>query len=117
MTVTILMDHDMIFFEVYQRAKKFSLGAVLGRSRALSTSLYLTIFSYAAVVALVATGVLPLLSLAAPVASAIVLSRKSGAFRRSGELPPFYVPFTVNALLSDWVFSLVLAITAALSVR
>ncbi|HYB04407.1 MAG TPA: prenyltransferase, partial [Nitrososphaerales archaeon] len=32
MTVTILVDHDMIFFEVYQRAKKFSLGAVLGRS-------------------------------------------------------------------------------------
>ena len=117
MTVTILMDHDMIFFEVYQRAKKFSLGAVLGRSRALSTSLYLTIISYAAVVALVATRDLPLLCLAAPVASAIVLSRKSGAFRRSGELPPFYVPFTVNALLSDWIFSLVLAITIVLSVR
>jgi 1,4-dihydroxy-2-naphthoate polyprenyltransferase len=114
MTVTILMDHDIIFFEVYQRAKKFSLGAVLGRSRTLSASLYLTLISYAMVAVLVAERVLPLLSLAAPIISAIILSRKSKIFRQSGEAPPFYVPFTVNALLSNWMFALLLAVTVAL---
>ncbi len=111
MTVTILVDHDMIFYEVYRRAKKFSLGAVLGRSRALSASLYMTLFSYAMVGILIATNILPLLSLAAPVVSALIISRKFKTFRRSGEAPPFYVPFTVNALFSDWIFSLILAVT------
>jgi len=117
MTVTILVDHDMIFYEVYQKAKKFSLGAVLGRSRALSASLYMTIFSYALIIVLVATRVLPIASLAAPAVSAMVLSRKAWTFRRPKEPPPFYVPFTANAMLSNWLFSLVLAITIALPVH
>jgi len=117
MTVTILIDHDMIFYEVYRKAKKFSLGAVLGRSRALSISLWLTVLGYVLVVALVTARILPLASLAAPIVSAIILARRSKAFTRSGEAPPFYVPFTVNALLSDWMFSLVLAISIVLSVH
>lgn len=114
MTVTILVDHDMIFYEVYIRAKKFSLGTILGRSRALSASLLLTLLAYALVVIYVATRILPLISLAAPIISGLILARKSGTFKKSKEPPSFYVPFTVNALLSNWIFSLVLAITITL---
>lgn len=114
MTVTILIDHDMIFYEVYQKAKKFSMAAVLGRKKALEYSLYLTFVAYAFVIALVAARVLPLPSLLAPIASALVLSRKSEAFTRAKEAPPYYVPFTANALLGNWMFSLLLAITVAI---
>ncbi len=114
MTVTILIDHDMIFYEVYQKARKFSLGAVLGRPKALAISLYLTIFAYALVVVLITVRILPILSLAAPIVSAAILSRKSGTFKKSKEPPPYYLPFTINALLSNWIFSLVLAITIAI---
>jgi len=117
MTVTILVDHDMIFYEVYARAKKLSLGAVLGRERALSASLYLTILSYGLIAAFVTVRFLPLLSLAAPIVSAVILVRKAKTFNKSEEAPPYYVPFTVNALLSDWLFSLVLAITIILSIH
>jgi len=113
MTVTILIDHDMIFYEVYIKARKLSLGAILGRSRALSASLYLTLFAYGLVVGLIALKTLPVTSLAAPIASGLVLSRRFGTFRKPSEPPPFYVPFTANALLSDWTFSLILAVSIA----
>ena len=114
MTVTILIDHDLIFYEVYRQAKKFSLGAVLGRSRALTASLFLTIVSYALVFISIGLRILPITSIIAPIISAAILARKSGTFRRANEQPPFYVPFTANALLADWMFTLILAITAAL---
>jgi 1,4-dihydroxy-2-naphthoate polyprenyltransferase len=114
MTVTVLIDHDMIFYEVYVKARKLSLGAVLGRSRALSASLYVTLVAYALVIALIALKTLPVTSVAAPIASALILSRKFGTFAKPSEPPPFYVPFTENALLSDWIFSLVLAVTIAI---
>ncbi len=88
MTVTILVDHDMIFYEVYRRAKKYSLGAVLGRARALTASLYLTILSYGLIAVFVAVGILPLTTLAAPIVSALILVRKAKTFDRSEEAPP-----------------------------
>ena len=114
MTVTILIDHDLIFYEVYIKARKLSLGAILGRSKALSTSLCLTVVAYGIIVALIALKTLPVTSVAAPIASALVLSRKFGTFKKPSEPPPFYVPFTANALLSDWIFSLVLALSLAI---
>lgn len=113
MTVVILVNHDMIFYEVYREAKKFSLGAVLGRSRALSASLGMTILCYALIVLLVIARVLPIASTVAPIVSAAILSRNAGAFRRPNEPAPFYVPFTANSMLSNWLFSLLLAITIA----
>jgi 1,4-dihydroxy-2-naphthoate polyprenyltransferase len=114
MTVTILIDHDMIFYEVYQKAEKFSLGAVLGREKGLAASLYLTIFSYVLVIALVVAGILPALTLLSPIISGAILARKSKTFRKPSEVPPYYVPFTANALMSNWLFTLILAITIAL---
>lgn len=114
MTVTILVDHDMIFFEVYQKAKKYSLGATLGRRNALRASLYLTVFCYFLVLIFVAVKILPILCLIAPIVSGAILSRKYSVFNKSEEHPSYYVPFTENAMLSNWIFTLLLAITAAL---
>ncbi|MDA4112419.1 MAG: prenyltransferase, partial [Thaumarchaeota archaeon] len=117
MTVSILIDHDLIFYEVYSKARKFSLGTVLGRSAALKSSLLLSITSYAIIIVLVIIGRLPIASIAAPIVSGLILSRKASSFRRSSEPPPFYLSFTVNALLSNWAFGIVLAISIAFPFR
>jgi len=114
MTVTILMDHDLIFYEVYSVSKKFSLGTVLGRAKSLSAILLFSVISYGIVFALVGAKVLPIWSCLAPITSALILARRAKTFRRPNEAPPHYVPFTVNGLLSNWIFSLVLALTILL---
>lgn len=110
-TVTILMDHDLIFYEVYVKAKKFSLAAILGRSRALYTSLFMTIFSYLIVFALIYSSVLPFWSLVAPIVSTIVLLSSGKTFGRPNEPPPYYAAFTARALLANWLFALIIALT------
>ena len=114
MTVTVLIDHDLIFYEVYSASKKFSLGTVLGRTRSLSASLLLTIIAYVSVFALVDAKVLPIWSCLAPIISVLILARKAKTFNRPNEPPPYYVPFTVNGLFSNWIFCLVLALTILL---
>lgn len=108
MTVTILIDHDMIFYEVYRAARKFSLAAVLGKARALSASFSLTLTSYAITIALISVRILPILCLAAPLLSAAILARKIAVFRQPKQPPPYYVPFTANAMFANWVFTLAL---------
>ncbi len=108
MTVTILLYHDLIFYEVYRKANKISYAARLGRSAALRTSLLLTLLAYASIIALVAMGTLPRWSLAAPASSLLVLLRKRGGFARPNEPPPYYLPFTLNGLISNWVFASIL---------
>jgi 1,4-dihydroxy-2-naphthoate octaprenyltransferase len=114
LTVTVLIDHDMIFYEVYSKSKKLSLGTVLGRKNALRTSLALTVSSYIITIALAVGGVLPIYAVLAPFASTLVLARKASAFSHPREPPPYYVPFTVNGLISNWIFTLVLVLTTLL---
>ncbi len=113
-TVTVLIDHDLIFYEVYSKSKKFSLGTVLGRRNALRASLAMTVASYLLVIGFALGGIIPFWGILAPFASAIVLERKASVFLRPEETPPFYVTFTVNGLLSNWTFALVLALTILL---
>jgi 1,4-dihydroxy-2-naphthoate polyprenyltransferase len=111
LTVTILIDHDLIFYEVYSQAKKFSLATVLGRGKALYVSLCLTILAFGLVVSLVLIQFLPLASLLAPVVSSLVLLRKAKTYKIADGAPHFYAPFTENALFSNWLFALVLALS------
>lgn len=114
MTVTVLMYHDLIFFEVYRASKKMSLTAILGRGRSLSASLLLTAIAYSLVFVLVGAKIIPIWSCLAPLASAVVLARKAGAYRKPNEPPPFYVSITVNGMTSNWVFSAILALSILL---
>ncbi|MGI0083641.1 MAG: prenyltransferase [Nitrososphaerales archaeon] len=114
MTVTILVDHDLIFYEAYKKSGKQSLGTVLGRKNALKASLAMTLVSYLLVVGLALANVIPVWTLLAPLMSALILARKARAFSRSEEPPSYYVPFTTNGLISNWTFALVLALTLLL---
>jgi 1,4-dihydroxy-2-naphthoate polyprenyltransferase len=111
MTVTVLIDHDLIFYEVYSKARKLSLGTVLGRKNALLASLGLTLVSYGMVFILALTHVLPIWSIAAPVASGALLLRKRSSFVQPNQPPPFYVSFTENGLFANWLFTLILVLS------
>jgi 1,4-dihydroxy-2-naphthoate polyprenyltransferase len=110
-TVTILLGHDMIFYEVYSKARKLSLATILGRKRTLHISLGLTLLSYLIVIILVAVKMFPIWSIAAPALSALVLSRTASTYRQPSNPPPYYLPFTVNGLLANWVLGLVLVVS------
>ncbi len=111
MTVTILIDHDLIFYEVYSKARKYSLATVLGRRNALRASLGLTAVSFTMVIGLVLTHLLPVWSLLALIISGIILLRKRSTYFEPNQPPPFYLPFTVNGLMANWLFALSLALT------
>jgi 1,4-dihydroxy-2-naphthoate polyprenyltransferase len=109
LTVTILIDHDLIFYEVYSTAKKFSLVVVLGRSRSLRVSLILTAIAYCSVLFLVAFGVIPIYSLVAPIAGSAILLRKARIFEEPNRAPPYYVSFALNGMFANWIFGVTLA--------
>ncbi|MHB8568533.1 MAG: UbiA family prenyltransferase [Nitrososphaerales archaeon] len=111
LTVTILLDHDLIFFEVYNKARKMSLAATIGKKKALIASFLLTICSYVLVIIFVAFRILPIWCLAAPAASFVIILRKKNTFSKPNEQPPYYLPFTVNSLVSNWAFCLILALS------
>ncbi len=111
MTVVVLIDHDLIFYEVYSKARKLSLGTVLGRKNALFASLGLTMLSFTMVIILALVRVLPIWSIAAPLASALLLLRKRSTFAQPNNPPPFYVSFTENSLVANWLFASLLVLT------
>jgi 1,4-dihydroxy-2-naphthoate polyprenyltransferase len=111
MTVTVLIDHDLIFYEVYSKARKQSLATVLGRRNALTTSLGLAIASFAIVIGLVLRDLLPVWSIAAPIVSGTILLKKKSTYSEPNQAPPFYVPFTENGLVANWLFALLLALS------
>src|SRR5487761_1854015 len=111
MTVTILIYHDLIFYEVYSKARKYSLATVLGRGNALRASLGLTAVSFTMVIGLVLAHSLPIWSLLAPIISGIILLRKRSTYFEPNQPPPFYLSFTVNGLMANWLFALSLALT------
>jgi 1,4-dihydroxy-2-naphthoate octaprenyltransferase len=114
LTVTILIDHDLIFYEAYSTAKKLSLAVVLGRGRSLMVSLVLTAVAYGAVLFLVAFGSIPIYSVVAPIAGSAVLSRKARIFEEPNQPPPYYVSFAFNGMLANWIFGATLALALLL---
>lgn len=111
LTVTVLMNHDMIFYEVYRASKKMSLAAILGRSRALKTSLAMTVFSYAFILLLIGVGIVPLWCVIAPIVSVIILARRAKIYGQPNGPPPSYIPLATNGIVADWIFTLLLGLT------
>ncbi len=114
LTVTILIDHDLIFYEVYSKCAKMSLATVLGRRGALKLSLFLSVVAYSIMIGISLAGMIPLWTPLAAVVGGLLLARKRGVYSQSKEPPPYYLPFTVNGMIANWAFSLILALTLLL---
>ncbi len=111
LTVTVLMNHDMIFYEVYRASKKMSLGAKLGRSRALKSSLAMTLFSYVFVLFLIGVRLLSIWCVIAPIVAFLILARRAKIYGQPNGPPPSYIPLATNGIIADWIFALLLGLT------
>lgn len=60
LTISILINHDQIFFEAYQKADKRSYAVSAGRGLAMVTTFGATLLSYLIVLALIFVGIVPL---------------------------------------------------------
>jgi 1,4-dihydroxy-2-naphthoate polyprenyltransferase len=107
LTVSVLVTHDMIFYESYREAGKRSLTVVLGRVRAEWAALILTASAYAFILALVGLSVLPLSCAVVVLALPIFIRR--GMPSGKAKSPPEYGSQTQALFIHSVMFSVLLA--------
>jgi 1,4-dihydroxy-2-naphthoate octaprenyltransferase len=108
LTVSVLLTHDMIFYDSYKEAGKRSLTVVLGRVRAEWLTFALAAAAYGFVLALVAVGVLPVACVLVVIALPIFLRRGVPAGKERS--PPEYGLRTQNLFIHSVAFSILLAV-------
>jgi 1,4-dihydroxy-2-naphthoate polyprenyltransferase len=107
LTVSVLVTHDMIFYESYREAGKRSLTVVLGRVRAEWAALILTASAYAFILALVGLSVLPVTCAVVVLALPIFVRRGMPSGRPKS--PPEYGSQTQALFIHSVMFSVLLA--------
>ncbi|HXW37379.1 MAG TPA: prenyltransferase [Nitrososphaerales archaeon] len=108
LTTDVLISHDMIFYDVYERAGKRTLTVVLGRSAAARLFTYLGVVAYSIIVLAVVTRVAPLSSLLVLLALPVFL--KLADLEGKVRAPPEYGARTMLAFAHSVLFSLLLAL-------
>jgi 1,4-dihydroxy-2-naphthoate polyprenyltransferase len=107
LTTSILISHDIIYYDAYKAAGKRSITVVLGRSKAATLSASLSVLGYALLPVMVAVGLVPTSGLVAFAALPLLL--RSAGLRRNGNGPEEYGARTMAAFLDSTVFTLLLA--------
>jgi 1,4-dihydroxy-2-naphthoate octaprenyltransferase len=109
LTTSVLINHDQIFFDAYQKAGKRSYAVAVGRRRAIATTFIFTLVSY---LIIVASGVLKLL----PIAALLILLSlplfiaQIRLYRKPAESPLHYVKLTQTTFALSIMFGLLLSI-------
>ncbi|MBI3840414.1 MAG: prenyltransferase [Thaumarchaeota archaeon] len=107
MTVSVLISHDQIFYDVYLQSGKRSLTVVLGRRRASILLTLLGAAAYLMVAAMVAVQIAPTLGLLA--LGGLPLFFKLADLRGAVRTPPEYGRRTSLAFLQSTIFTGLLA--------
>ena len=109
LTTSILINHDQIFFDAYQKAGKRSFTVTVGRKSAMATSFILTLFSYSIIIAGIAGKILPattaLVLLTLPLF--VVQVR---LYQTPAQSPLHYVKLTQSTFALSVLFGLLLAL-------
>ncbi len=108
LTTSILINHDQIFFDPYQKAGKKSFTVTLGRKNAMATAFMLTLLSYLTVVAAVFEKLLPTASLLVLLTLPLVLVQ-TRLYRTPAQSPLHYVKLTQATFVLSVIFGLLLA--------
>jgi 1,4-dihydroxy-2-naphthoate octaprenyltransferase len=109
LTTTVLMNHNQIFFEPYTKTGKRTLTIVLGRERALYTTIFLTALAYAVVISLSLLQITPITSLLVLFAVPLTLRQVKLSLKKDKILPE-YANLTQITFLGDIAFGLLLAL-------
>jgi 1,4-dihydroxy-2-naphthoate octaprenyltransferase len=109
LTTTVLINHDQIFFETYQKTGKKSYTVTVGRGRAVTTAFLLTLASYFTVLFGILVKLLPtttgLVLLTIP-----LFVRQIQLYRTQPQSPLHYVKLTQTTFALSVIFGLLLSI-------
>lgn len=109
LTAVVLLNHDMIFHDVYKEGGKRSLVVVMGRTAAAKFSLLLSIISYPFLLLMILIGVFPVTaSVAFP--SLAILALLVRTFLKPNLQIPDYVKATTISLVHSLAFAVLLAV-------
>ena len=113
LTVSLLMNHDQIFFDAYQKGSKLSLTVTLGRQKATLTVFVMTVASYVMIVAAAIEKVLPFSALLVLLTIPLFIVQTK-LYRTPAPSPLQYVKLTQTTLALSTVFGLLLSLSLLL---
>jgi 1,4-dihydroxy-2-naphthoate octaprenyltransferase len=113
LTVSLLMNHDQIFFDAYQKGSKLSLTVTLGRGKATLTVFIMTLASYVMIMTAVIGRLLPFSALLVLLTVPLFIVQMK-LYRTSARPPLHYVKLTQTTLALSTVFGLLLSLSLLL---
>lgn len=109
LTAVVLLNHDLIFYDVYRQGGKRSLAVVMGRRAAGKLALVISVVCYPYLLLLVLLGVFPLTAFVALPALAIPLFIGKTLSKPDLQIPD-YAKVTAISLVHSLLFGILLAI-------
>ena len=109
LTTCLLMNHDQIFFEAYQKSGKKSLTVTLGRHQACAVAFTLTFVSYLIVIVGILVRLVPATSGLALLTIPLFF-KQIQLYRTPAESPLHYVKLTQTTFALSVIFGLLLAL-------
>jgi 1,4-dihydroxy-2-naphthoate octaprenyltransferase len=109
LTASVLINHDQIFFDAYQKGSKMSLTLTLGRRNAMATAFILTAASFAIILFGAALRVLPISTLLVFVAIPLLIAQ-TRLYRTPARSPMHYVKLTQTTFALSTVFGVLVAL-------
>jgi 1,4-dihydroxy-2-naphthoate octaprenyltransferase len=109
LTTTILINHDQIFYDAYQKAGKLSYTATVGRKAAIGTAFTMTLIAYATVLAAVGATWFPLGSLLV-LFTLPLYALQIRLYRKRAESPLHYLKLTQITFALSVIFGILMAI-------
>jgi 1,4-dihydroxy-2-naphthoate octaprenyltransferase len=109
LTAVLLLNHDLIFYDVYKQGGKRSLAVVLGRALTRRLGLVLSALCYLSIILFTAFRVFPPTSLISLVA-VVVFGLLLRALSKPNLQVPDYAKATMTSLLHSLVFGVLLSL-------
>lgn len=109
LTTSVLVNHDQIFFDAYQKGSKMSLTVTVGRRRAMVTAFILTAASFAIIPLAIALRLLPVSTLLV-LATIPLFVNQTKLYRTPAQSPLHYVKLTQTTFVLSTVFGILLAL-------
>ncbi len=108
LTAVLLLNHDLIFHDVYKEGGKRSLAVVMGRPAAAKLSIFLSTFCYPFLLLMILTGVFPITTGAAFV-GLVILAFLIQIYSKPNLQIPDYGKATTLSLFHSLAFGILLA--------
>jgi len=109
LTTSILINHDQIFFDAYQKGSKRSFTVTAGRKKAMVTAFILTAASFAIILCAVALRLLPVSALLVLVTVPLFVTQTI-LYRTPAQSPLHFVKLTQTTFAMSTVFGVLLAL-------